>query len=156
MSAPDLEIRQAMLDDAAALLQLYAQPDYDNGLVLDEMAAKSILVNAEKYPFYKFYVGEREGCVLGTYALLIMENIGHMGSPSSIVESVAVAPEAQGMGVGKALMAHAMATAAAQGCYKLVLSSNIKRAAAHAFYDRLGFQRHGISFVIPLAGKAGA
>lgn len=156
MSAPEIKIRQATPDDASTLLKLYAQPDYDNGVVLSHEDARAILVNAEKYPFYKFYVGEREGCALGTYALLVMENIGHMGSPSAIVESVAVAPEAQGMGVGKALMAHALATAAAQGCYKLALSSNIKRTVAHAFYDRLGFQRHGVSFVVPLAGKAGA
>ena len=156
MNAPVLIIRQATPDDAAALLNLYAQPDYDNGKVLSEEGAKAILVNAKKYPFYKFYIGECDGRVLGTYALLVMENIGHIGSPSAIVESVAVAAEAQGIGVGKALMTHAIEIAASQGCYKLALSSNIKRAGAHAFYDRLGFQRHGISFVVPLAGKAGA
>ncbi len=156
MSVPEINIRHATPDDALALLQLYAQPDYDNGQVLSEEGARTILVNAEKYPFYKFYIGERDGLPLGTYALLIMENIGHMGSPSAIVESVAVAPDAQGMGVGKALMAHALAIAAANNCYKLALSSNIRRTSAHAFYDRLGFQRHGVSFVVPLTGKAGA
>jgi predicted GNAT family acetyltransferase len=34
------------------------------------------------------------------------------------------------------------------GCYKMALSSNVKRAAAHAFYESLGFERHGYSFVI--------
>jgi GNAT superfamily N-acetyltransferase len=156
MNASEINIRPATPDDALALLQLYAQPDYDNAQVLSEEGARTILFNAEKYPFYKFYIGEREGRPLGTYALLVMENIGHMGTPSAIVESVAVAPDAQGMGVGRALMAHALAIAVAQGCYKLALSSNIKRTAAHAFYDRLGFQRHGVSFVVPLAGKGGA
>jgi len=33
------------------------------------------------------------------------------------------------------------------GCYKLALSSNLKRAGAHRFYDSLGFERHGFSFV---------
>ena len=33
------------------------------------------------------------------------------------------------------------------GCYKLALSSNLKRADAHRFYDSLGFERHGFSFV---------
>ena len=36
------------------------------------------------------------------------------------------------------------------GCYKLVLSSNQKRARAHAFYESLGFQRHGFSFSIEI------
>jgi GNAT superfamily N-acetyltransferase len=45
-------------------------------------------------------------------------------------------------------MAHAIEQARAAGCYKLALSSNAKRQAAHAFYESLGFQRHGLSFVI--------
>jgi len=36
------------------------------------------------------------------------------------------------------------------GCYKLVLSSNQKRARAHAVYESLGFQRHGFSFSIEI------
>ena len=35
----------------------------------------------------------------------------------------------------------------AAGCYKLTLSSNIARQGAHAFYDSLGFERHGYSFL---------
>jgi len=48
------------------------------------------------------------------------------------------------------MMAHAIDIARAHGCYKLALSSNVKRDAAHAFYDRLGFERHGYSFRIML------
>ena len=46
------------------------------------------------------------------------------------------------------MMEHARALAREAGAYKLALSSNLKRTRAHAFYDALGFQRHGISFVI--------
>jgi GNAT superfamily N-acetyltransferase len=35
-------------------------------------------------------------------------------------------------------------------CYKLVLSSNAKRERAHAFYEKLGFVRHGYSFRVDL------
>jgi ribosomal protein S18 acetylase RimI-like enzyme len=47
-------------------------------------------------------------------------------------------------------MAHAQVMAREAGCYKLVLSSNQKRERAHAFYESLGFQRHGFSFVIEI------
>ena len=43
-----------------------------------------------------------------------------------------------------------MALSRAAGCYKLALSSNIRFERAHAFYDKLGFQRHGYSFVVEL------
>jgi len=35
-------------------------------------------------------------------------------------------------------------------CYKLALSSNLKRAGAHAFYESLGFVKQGYSFVADL------
>ena len=35
-------------------------------------------------------------------------------------------------------------------CYKLVLSSNARRERAHAFYESLGFERHGFSFRVNL------
>jgi hypothetical protein len=44
-------------------------------------------------------------------------------------------------------MEHAMKVAGAAGAYKLVLSSNAKRERAHTFSERLGFVRHGYSFV---------
>jgi hypothetical protein len=37
-----------------------------------------------------------------------------------------------------------------KGCYKMTLSSNLKRESAHAFYDSLGFKKHGFSFLVEL------
>jgi GNAT superfamily N-acetyltransferase len=48
------------------------------------------------------------------------------------------------------MMQHAMRQAREAGCYKLVLSSNQKREGAHAFYESLGFARHGYSFQIEM------
>jgi len=50
------------------------------------------------------------------------------------------------------MMRFAMDEARRQRCYKLTLSSNLKRERAHAFYDALGFERHGYSFVVRLDG----
>jgi len=41
-----------------------------------------------------------------------------------------------------------MQIAKEKGCYKLTLSSNLRREAAHAFYESLGFTKHGYSFLI--------
>ena len=59
-------------------------------------------------------------------------------------------------GIGQAMMRFRhRARAADKGCYKLVLSSNAKRERAHAFYESLGFERHGYSFRVDLsAGDA--
>jgi len=47
-------------------------------------------------------------------------------------------------------MQYAIERAYEYGCYKAVLSSNLKRKKAHAFYDSLGFERHGYSFRVDL------
>ena len=64
------------------------------------------------------------------------------------MEDVAVAPSLQGQGIGKEMMRHAVQIATENGCYKAVLSSNLKRERAHAFYESLEFERHGYSFRI--------
>ena len=54
-------------------------------------------------------------------------------------------------GIGRAMMEFAQARCRDKRCYKLVLSSNAKRERAHAFYESLGFARHGYSFRTELA-----
>lgn len=137
--------------DLRAVLRLYAQPDFYDGAVTSEAEALAVFERMAAYPDYALYVAEREGAVVGTFALLVMDNIGHMGTPSAVIEDVAVDPAWHGAGIGRWLMAQALEIGRAKGCYKLVLSSNIKREKAHAFYDALDFERHGYSFRIHLA-----
>jgi len=77
-----------------------------------------------------------------------MDNLGHLGAPSAIIEDVAVDPALQGQGIGKEMMRYAIQLSAENGCYKVVLSSNLKRERAHAFYESLEFKHHGYSFRI--------
>ena len=83
-----------------------------------------------------------------------MDNLGHLGAPSAIVEDVVVDPAQHGHGIGRAMMRFAIERAQQAGCYKLVLSSNAARERAHAFYESLGFERHGYSFRIALEPTA--
>ena len=130
----------------AGVLGLYGQPDLDDGNVLPLDQAVALFERFGRYPDYTLYVAEQDGEVVGTFALLIMDNLGHLGTPSGIVEDVVVAPQRQGNGIGAQMMRFAFERCREKGCYKLVLSSNAKRVRAHAFYESLGFERHGYSF----------
>ena len=141
-----LLIRPAAPADLQMVLELYAQPELDAGVVLPVETATQLLERFADYPDYTLYVAERGGDIVGTFALLVMHNLGHLGAPSAIVEDVAVAPRSQGQGIGKAMMQFALDLCRNKGCYKLMLSSNAKREHAHAFYESLGFERHGFSF----------
>lgn len=152
-----LVIRQATAADLPAVLALYAQPGLDDGETLSTEQAQAVLAEFARYPNYRLFVACDGTEVVGTYALLVMHNLAHCGAPSAIAEDVVVTHLRRSQGIGRQLMAHAMAEAARAGCYKLALSSNGKRHAAHAFYDGLGFERHGLSFVIsPPATQRGA
>lgn len=140
--------RTASKSDLPDVLRLYAQPDLDDGKALPAPDAERIFEQMLRYPNYKIYVAVSEGRVVGTFALLVMDNLGHLGAPSAIIEDVAVDPISQGQGIGKAMMRYAIQLATEYGCYKVVLSSNLKRERAHSFYESLDFERHGYSFRI--------
>ena len=143
-----LTMRVATPADLPAVLALFAQPGMDDR-TLDLPQAEAMLAEFARYPNYRLFVAcDPDGAVVGTYALLIMHNFAHCGTPSAVVEDVVVQAARQGQGIGRQMMRHAVDEARAAGCYKLALSSNRKRLAAHAFYESLGFAQHGLSFVI--------
>ena len=90
------------------MLRLYAQPALDDGRILALEAAERILERMARYPDYRLYVVTRDDRVVGTFALLIMDNLAHLGTPSAVIEDVAVAPDWQRRGVGRAMMRHAL------------------------------------------------
>lgn len=144
----EIKIRPATEADLPAVLDLYAQPGLDDGETLPLEAAQALFARFSDYPDYTLYLAERAGEVVGTFALLIMDNLAHMGAPSGVVEDVAVRPDMQGQGIGKQMMRYAMARCRERGCYKLALSANKERQRAHRFYESLGFEMHGYSFLI--------
>ena len=146
-----IRVRPATAADVESVLDLYAQPDFDAGRALPADDARRILARFSAYPDYTLYVAEQNGRIVGSFALLVMDNIGHLGARSGVVEDVVVAPALHGHGVGRAMMAFARARCREKGCYKLMLSSNARRERAHAFYESLGFERHGYSFRVDLA-----
>lgn len=131
-----------------SILALYSE--IGDAQVLSPDQATATFGRMKTYPDYHVYVATIDGTIVGTFALLIMDNLAHLGAPSGVVEDVVVSAKRQGQGVGKQLMQFAMERCRARGCYKMALSSHIKREAAHRFYDSLGFERHGYSFRLML------
>ena len=141
-------IREATEQDLPAILHAYSAAGIDAGQSFTVDEAREHLARFRAYPNYRLFVATEDGAFAATYALLILDNLAKRGARTGIVEDVAVLPERQGHGVGRAMMEHARAECRVAGCYKLALSSNLKREGAHRFYDALGFERHGYSFVI--------
>lgn len=81
------------------------------------------------------------------------------------VRALAVAPWAQGLGVGRALMGEVISRATARGARRLLLSTQPAMTAAQALYRSLGFTRRPeldwapvpgitlLAFALPLADR---
>ena len=143
-----LIIREATAADLPGLLALYAQLGEDDGEVLQLEEAERLLTRMATYPDYHLYLGLCAGNPVATMALLIMDNLGHKGTPSAIVEDVVVDVSHRGKGLGKQMLTFAAEMSRAKGCYKIMLSSNHNRVEAHAFYRSLGYSMHGYSFFL--------
>lgn len=146
---PTLHIREATESDLPVVLSLYESSGIDEPGDNDRAKAPALLARLLQAGGVVL-LAEDEGEPIGTLTLFMLPLLAHQGRPGALVEDVAVHPLAQGQGVGRALMEAAMRRARRAGCYKLALSSNASRGAAHAFYERLGFSRHGLSFSVPL------
>lgn len=156
-AAPDpqagLRIREAIEEDLPVVLELLQElGPAEAPLPLPRAQAMFAAMLATRR--VRVWLAETAAGPVGTYTLLIMDNLCHGGTPSAIVESVVVAAGARGGRIGEAMMHHAMDCARQAGCYKLVLSSNNRRIDAHRFYRRLGFAQHGVSFMVETSGQA--
>ncbi|MDO9623678.1 MAG: GNAT family N-acetyltransferase [Pseudomonas sp.] len=142
-----ISLRAASVTDAAALAALLQQlapqeprPD-----------AKLLALRLTELPTNcAVLVAERDGKLLGTCTLNLIEHLAHNFARSAVLEDVVVDADARGLGIGRALMDKAVERARSWGCYKLALSSNQSREAAHRFYAELGFKPHGISLALAL------
>jgi GNAT superfamily N-acetyltransferase len=143
-----MTIRQADEADLPDILRAYAESGIasDDAYTVEEARGQFAILS--RYPSYRVFVAELDGVFAGTYALIVLDNLNKRGAAGAVVEDVAVLPSFQGRGVGRAMMEHAREQCRAAGCYKMALSSNRSREGAHAFYESLGFERHGYSFVI--------
>jgi GNAT superfamily N-acetyltransferase len=149
----DLSTHLATVEDLPEVLRLYRDSGLEQDFSLTLTNAERWFQRIQQYPNYTLWVAtlkELDDRRVGTFALLVMDNLVHHGSPSGIVEGVAVDPEFQGQGIGRQMMQVAMAQCQAAGCYKLSLSTNLRRKEAHLFYESLGFQKHGYSYSVEI------
>lgn len=144
----EITIGEATENDLVSVLNLYRNVLDKGKHILTEEEANFIFKKMSQYPDYHLFIAKFESEIIGSFALLIMDNLAHFGSPSAIVEDVVVSDKYQNKGIGKMMMKFAMEKAKTKGCYKMVLSSNLKRVDAHRFYENLGFEKHGFSFVV--------
>ncbi|WP_376987168.1 GNAT family N-acetyltransferase [Bosea sp. R86505] len=156
-TAAAVTIRRARREDVERIAELIML-----GAATQTMTADAIRAEA-RHPGYAeafaeidaskdhgLFVAERDGEVVGTFQVTLIPGLVARGRKRCKIESVHVAPECRGMGIGKIMIAHALAFAKGQGGGLIELISNKSRLDAHRFYRNLGFAQSHEGFKIEL------
>ncbi|HSQ28497.1 MAG TPA: GNAT family N-acetyltransferase [Gemmatimonadaceae bacterium] len=80
--------------------------------------------------------------VVGLATVHLRTMINH-AAPLAQLTLLVVAEERRSQGVGRALVDEAEAWAKAQGCRRIIVTTALHRAGAHAFYERIGYAHTG-------------
>ena len=146
MSGSGYAVRRARPGDLAGVARLHG----DRPTARHEAAWADMLAAAG----LTVYVAERAGEVVGTVSVQVMPNLGYGGHPSAVLEAMVVAEAHRRRGVGRRLVARALADLRAAGCRKVQLLAHKRHAAdgAHAFYRDLGFAAEAEGFRLYLGG----
>jgi GNAT superfamily N-acetyltransferase len=87
--------------------------------------------------------------IVGFCSLTVKNNLWQAGYLAHIDELVA-SEEKRGLGIGGALLAAIIVAAKQAGCSRVELDSAFRRAEAHKFYQRQGFENRAYLFSNPL------
>lgn len=149
-----VEIRSARATDVPAIRDLLADDALgatredmsDAGLEKYNRAFSAIQDDARN----DLIVASLDDRLVGTYQVTYIPYLSRGGNERALIEAVRVASNLRGSGIGAKLMDYAITQARARGCQLMQLTTDITRADAHRFYERLGFvtTHHGMKLVL--------
>ncbi len=133
-------VRPARDGDLVGLLSLYRSfasydPDYDAQAAAPQWA----LVQAS--PGLMIVVAEVAGRVASSCTLAIVPNLTCGGRPWAVIENVVTHPDHRREGLGRRVLAYAVARCWDAGCYKVSLATGSKDPATLRFYEAAGFKK---------------
>jgi GNAT superfamily N-acetyltransferase len=141
--AGGVRIRTAAVKDSASVAALMTALGYPT-TGGEEMAERlrALLARSEDY---LVAVAERPGAVVGVIAAAVSLAIEHKGSCGRIT-ALSVHPDDRRRGIGALLLAHAETWLRARGADACIVNSHTRRADAHRFYRREGYEVTGLRF----------
>jgi GNAT superfamily N-acetyltransferase len=139
----DLVFRRARRDDLAAIVAMLA--DDHLGATREQIAepmpagyrAAFDAIDGDENQL--LLIAEQRGSIVGTLQLFFLPGLSYQGAWRAQVESVRVAGDRRGEGIGRKMMAHVIALAMQRHCHLMQLSTHKSRTDAHRFYEQLGF-----------------
>ncbi len=151
MIEPEVAVRPAIESDAPSIARLLAEGSRTPAAEDPSTPQRYVEATARiRATGGDVLVAEYDGEVAGVCQVLLLQHLQHAGGKVAEVESVHVDDDYRRHGVGAALLEAAVAWAAANGCYRVQLTSHEDRGDAHRFYAALGFVPSHVGFKLVL------
>lgn len=151
----DLTFRHAIRDDLPAIVAMLADDEYGEARETGGASVPKEYADAfdamSQMPGNCVLLAEKDGEIVGSLQLVFTPSLSRSGTKRATIEAVRVASKYRGQNVGTALMRRAIAESKEAGCGLVQLTSDKRRARAHLFYRRLGFEQSHIGFKLELA-----
>jgi GNAT superfamily N-acetyltransferase len=138
-----MTIRELRPQELQALLALYAHLHEGDDLLPGPEVVESVWAEAMANPRIKYFGGFAAAMLVSSCTLTVVPNLTRACRPYGVIENVVTHAAHRSQGWGKAVLAHALAEAWRQGCYKVMLLTGRKDEATLRFYEQAGFDRHG-------------
>jgi len=139
-----IRIRPATLQDEASLTSLawrltaFTLPDWRKPESIAEADAREMIAAIRAgAPDSEVFIAEREGVTAG--CLHVLETADFFGLTHAHISVIATTAEAEGTGVGRALLQHADVWARRRGHSLLTLNVFAANERARRFYERAGY-----------------
>lgn len=131
----------------------------------EDAEAIAILISALGYPVTPDRIRTRVELIEGSGRMVLVADLGrvvgvlttsvmtvlHRPRPVGRISMFVVEEGHRGAGIGRAMLAEAERRLAAAGCGLVEVTSNRRRARAHLFYERLGYECTSYRFAKDLA-----
>jgi GNAT superfamily N-acetyltransferase len=140
MQGRDIEIRLAKPGDLAALIELYRHLNPTDQPILNDYERQKTWRAMLDQPGFSCIVGIAGGSLVASCCLAIIPNLTRGGRPYAFIENVVTHSNHRRRGCGRAVLGHALRTAAQAGCYKVMLLTGSRRPEVHRFYESCGFR----------------
>ncbi len=133
-------IRLAQPADLSGLLDLYQHLNPNDPRLAESIAARpwATLLQSE---LIRLVVAERAGLLVASCLLVVIPNITRGGRSFAVIENVVTHAAHRRLGLGRAVLAHALGLAWATDCYKVMLATGSPQESTLRFYEGAGFVR---------------
>lgn len=138
-------IREATERDASVLAPLLGELGYPVDIADLEPRIRRMLRRDDQ----KILIAENGSGALGLLALHVFPVLAY-DRDLAMIMALVVTERARGLGVGRQLVDRAAVLGKSLGASRLMVTTHVRRADAHTFYERLGFEFTGRRYVRPI------